>query len=188
MGSYEKNEKQYIFHAGQNPTFTSYFIMQPDEQLGVAILSNLNTSFTTAIGQGVMDLWEGNDVANTHSSGDQKLDRIVTILCIVVGCFGVMFILLSLRTVSKFVRKQRIRTKLNVKRILLLSVHTLVAAAILTLTLMFPKIFFQGLPLAFIKVWAPTTISVFLYSVIVVNIIYYLIGLLLIFTKKTKLN
>ena len=184
----KKNEKQYIFHAGQNPTFTSYFIMQPDEQLGVAILSNLNTSFTTAIGQGVMDLWEGNDVANTHSSGDQKLDRVVTILCIVVGCFGVLFILLSLRTVSKLVRKQRIRTKLNVKRILLLSVHTLIAAAILTLILMFPKIFFQGLPWAFIIVWAPTSISALLYSVIAVNIIYYLYGLLLVFTKKAKLK
>ncbi|KKO55346.1 serine hydrolase domain-containing protein [Paenibacillus sp. DMB20] len=184
----KKNEKQYIFHAGQNPTFTSYFIMQPDEQLGVAILSNLNTSFTTAIGQSVMDLWEGNDVANTHSDGYQKLDRIVTILCIAVGCFGVLFILLSLRIVSKLVREQRIRTKLNVKRILLLSIHTLIAAAILTLALMFPKIFFQGLPWAFIKVWAPTTVSVFLYGVIAVTIIYYLFGLLLVFTKKTKLK
>ena len=36
--------------------------MQPDEQIGVAILSNMDTTFTTVIGQGVMDLWEGNNV------------------------------------------------------------------------------------------------------------------------------
>lgn len=187
-GVMKKNEKRYIFHAGENPTFTSYFIMQPDEQLGVAILSNMNTSFTTAIGQGVMDLWEGNNVTNNHSNSYQKLDRFVTILCIAVGCFCVLFILLSLRIMRKLVRKQRIKTSFNVKRILLLSIHTVIVAAILTLTIMFPKILLGGLPWAFIKVWGPTTIPVFLYSVIAVSIIYYLFGLLLIFTKKTKLN
>lgn len=182
-GVMKKNEKQYILHAGENPTFSSYFIMQPDEQLGVAILSNMNTSFTTAIGQGVMDLWEGNDVTNNHSDRYQKLDRFVTILCIVVGCFGLFFILLSIRVMRKLVRKQRIRTSLNVKRILLLSIHTLIVAAILTLVIMFPKILF-GYPWTFIKVWAPTTITVLFYSVIATSIIYYLFGLLLIFTKN----
>lgn len=183
-GVMKKNEKQYIFHAGENPTFTSYFIMQPDEQLGVAILSNMNTSFTTAIGQGVMNLWEGNNVTNNHSDSYQKLDQIVTILCIAVGCFSVFCILLSLRIMRNLVRKQRIRTSLNVKRILLLSIHTLIVAAILTLTIMFPKILLGGLPWAFIKIWAPTTITVFLYSIIAASIIYYLFGLLLILTKK----
>ena len=56
----KKDDKQYILHAGQNPTFSSYLIMEPDEQIGVAVLSNMNTTFTTAIGQGVIDLWEGN--------------------------------------------------------------------------------------------------------------------------------
>ncbi|MEI4801860.1 serine hydrolase domain-containing protein [Bacillus sp. NPDC077411] len=184
----KKNEKQYIFHAGENPTFTSYFIMQPDEQLGVAILSNMNTNFTTAIGEGVMDLWEGNNVTNHHSDNYQKLDRFVTILCIVVGCLGLFFILLSLRIIRKLVRKQRVRTSLNAKRILLLSIHTLIVAAILTLTIMFPKILLGGWSWAFIKVWAPTTIPVFTYSVITVSIIYYLFGLLLVFTKNMKLK
>lgn len=187
-GVMNKKQKQYIFHAGENPTFTSYFIMQPDEQLWVAILSNMNTSYTTAIGQGVMDLWEGNKVTNNHSDNYQKLDQIVTILCIVVGCFGALFILLSLRIMSQLVRKQRTRISLTRKKILLLSIHTLVVAAILTLTIMFPKILLGGLPWAFIKVWAPTTISVFLHSVLTVSIIYYLCGLLFMLTKKTKLN
>ncbi|PEA54728.1 serine hydrolase [Bacillus pseudomycoides] len=185
-GVMKKNEKQYIFHAGENPTFTSYFIMQPDEELGIAILSNMNTSYTTAIGQGVMDLWEGNNVTNNHSDNYQKMDRVVTILCIVVGCFGLFFIILSLRIMRQLVRKQRIKTPLNVKRVLLLSIHTLIVATLLTLTITFPKIL--GVSWAFIKVWAPTTIPVIIYSVIAVSIIYYLFGLLLVFTKKIKLN
>ena len=183
-GVMKKNEKRYIFHAGENPIFTSYFIMQPDEQLGVAILSNMNTNFTTIIGQGVMDLWEGKKVTNNHSASYQKLDKIVTILCIAVGGFSVFFTLLTLRIIKKLVRKQRIRTSLNLKRILLLSIHTLIVAAMLTLAIMLPKILLGGVPWTFIKVWAPTTITVLLYSVIVASIIYYLFGLLLIFTKN----
>ncbi|MEI4800851.1 serine hydrolase [Bacillus sp. FJAT-51639] len=185
-GVMKKSEKQYIFHAGENPTFTSYFIMQPDEQLGVAILSNMSTSFTTAIGQGVMDLWEGKNITNNHSDRNQKLDKFLTIMCIVVGCLCLFFILLSLGIIRKLVRKQRVRTPLNAKRILLLSIHTLIVAAILTLIIMFPEI--SGLPWAFIKAWGPTTIPVFIYSIIAVSIIYYLFGLLLVFTKKIKLN
>ncbi|MBB3128125.1 hypothetical protein FHS19_002779 [Paenibacillus rhizosphaerae] len=51
-----KSKETVIFYAGENPSFTSYFILQPDQQLGVAILANMNTSYTTSIGQGVMDL------------------------------------------------------------------------------------------------------------------------------------
>ncbi|EON72147.1 serine hydrolase domain-containing protein [Lysinibacillus sphaericus] len=187
-GVMEKDEKQYILHAGENPTFTSYFIMQPDEQLGVAILSNMNTSFTTAIGQGVMDLWEGGNVNNNHSDSYQKLDKIVTIICITIFGFGAFFSIFSLRIARKFYRKQRIRVSLSAKRIFLLSIHSLIVAAILTLLILFPKILFDGLPWEFIKVWGPTSISVLFYSVIVTSVIYYLFGLLLIFTKKNELK
>lgn len=185
-GIMKKQDNPYILHAGQNPTFSSYFIMQPDKQLGVAILSNMNTSFTTAIGQGVMDLWEGNNAVTNHSDGYQKIDKIVSILCIVVGCFGVLFILLSLRILKKIGRKDRVWTLLNGKRILLFILHTLIVAAIFTFIIILPKII--GMPWGFIKAWAPTTITVFLYGVITVSIIYYIFGLLLLLTKKTKIS
>lgn len=179
----KKNEKQYILHAGENPTYSSYIIMQANEQFGVAILSNMNSSFTTAIGQGVMDLWEGKNVSNNHSDSYQKLDKIVTILCIAFGCLGVIFILLSLRIIRKIFRKQRIRTALNVKRILVLSIHTLIVAAILILVILFPKILL-GFTWTFIGVWGPISITVLFYSFIMTSIIFYLFGVLLIFTKN----
>ncbi|MET4559569.1 CubicO group peptidase (beta-lactamase class C family) [Lysinibacillus parviboronicapiens] len=183
-GVMEKDEKQYILHAGENPTFTSYFIMQPDEQLGVAILSNMNTSYTTAIGQGVMDLWEGKNVNNNHADNYQKLDKIVTIVCMTLFVLGAFFSIFSLLIVRKLYRKQRMRVSFNTKRILLLFIHSVIVAAILTLMILFPKILLEGLPWGFIKVWGPSSISVLFYSVIVTSVMYYLFGLLLIVTKK----
>ncbi|WP_169090877.1 serine hydrolase domain-containing protein [Paenibacillus sp. PL91] len=187
-GILKENDKKYILHAGENPTFSSYFIMQPDEKLGVAILANMRSSFTTAIGQGVMDLWEGKNVTNNHTDSYQKLDQIVTIICIVVGCFGTLFMLFTIRILRKLAKKQRNWTSLNGKRLLLFILHTLIIAASLTFMIMIPKILLGGLPWAFIKVWAPTTISLTLYSTLVVGIIYFIFGTLLIFTKKTKLR
>lgn len=185
-GIVEKDNKSYWFHAGENPTFTSYFIMQPDQQLGVAVMSNLNTTFTTAIAQGVLDLWEGSDITGTHTYSYQKLDQIVSILCITVAGFGVLFILLLLLIMRKLVKKQRIRVEINVKSSLLFVVHTLLVAAVVSITILFPKMMLGGLPWALIKVWAPTSITVLLYSVITVSIIFYMLGLLHMFTKKTK--
>ncbi|KGR79049.1 serine hydrolase domain-containing protein [Ureibacillus manganicus] len=178
----EKNGKKYIFHAGENPTFTTYFIMQPDEKIGVAILSNMNSTYTTAIGQGVMDLWEGNPVNSNHSDGYQEIDKIVTILCIIVGCLGLIFSSLLLISLWKIKRKQRTWAVLKGMRIFLLVFHSLFVSAILILVMVAPKIL--NMTWDFIKVWGPTSISVFYYCGIATIIIYYLFVLLLILTKK----
>lgn len=179
----EKNDEQYIYHDGANPTFSSYFIMHPEEQVGVAILSNMDSTFTTAIGQGVMDLWEGYDVNLNHSDSYQEMDKIVTILCILIGCLGVLFSLLCLRTIWKLAKKQRAWVKLKGRRIILLVAHTLFVAVILIIMMVAPTTLLE-MTWDFIKVWGPTSISVFYYSVLVTAIIYYLFLSLLIISKK----
>ena len=179
----EKNDKRYIWHDGANPTFSSYLIMQPDEQIGVAILSNMQSSYTTAIGRRVMDLWEGNNVNMNHSDSYQKLDKILTILCMIIGCLGIIFSILFLRCLWKLNRNQRTRVALKGKRIFLLVFHSLFVAAILIFMQIAPKIL-TGMSWEFIRVWGPTSISVLYYSVLATIIIYYLYVLLLIISKK----
>ena len=181
----EKNDKRYIWHDGANPTFSAYFIMQPDEQIGVAILSNMDTTFTTAIGKSVMDLWEGNNVSLNHTDGYQKMDKVATILCIIIGCLGVIFSILLLRNLWKFKRKQRVWALLKGKRIFLLVFHSLFAAVIFILVMVAPKIL--NMTWEFIRVWAPTSISTLYYIGIVTLLIYYLYVLGLIITKKVFL-
>ncbi|WP_152393274.1 serine hydrolase domain-containing protein [Paenibacillus guangzhouensis] len=185
-GIMKEQNQRYVFHAGENPNFTSYFIMKPDDQIGVAIMSNLNTSYTTNIGQGVMALWEGRKAANNHTDVYQKLDQIVSIVCIVGGGFGVMFILSTLILVRKMASRQRIRTSLNVKRLLVLILHTVIVAGVLTVTIVMPKILFSGSPWSFVRVWGPTSFTVLLYEVFAISIIYYVLGVLLCLTRKTK--
>ena len=53
---------------------------------------------------------------------------------------------------------------------------------------MFPKLLPERSNWEFIKVWGPTSITVLFYSVIVSAVIYCLLGLVKIFTKKEKRN
>lgn len=179
----EKNEKRYIFHDGQNPTFSSYFILQPEEQVGVAILSNMGSSFTTAIGQGVMELWEGNEVNLNHTDSYQQVDNIVTILCILVGCVGVLFSYLFLKTLWKVAKKQRVWTRMKGKKIVLIVLHSLSVAALLTGIMVAPAALLE-MTWDFNKVWGPTSVSALYYSLLATGIAYYLFILVRILTRK----
>lgn len=183
----EKNDKQYIWHDGANPTFSSYFIMHPDEQIGVAVLSNMDTTFTTEIGQGVMDLWEGNNPNLNHTDGYQKLDRVVTILCLIIGFLGIVFVILLLRNLWKFKRKQRSWSSLKGKRLFLLIFHSLFVTAIFVLMKIAPKLVL-GMTWEFVSVWAPTSVSILYYIIIATIIIYYLFIVWLIITKRNLLD
>ncbi|MBH0159213.1 class A beta-lactamase-related serine hydrolase [Fictibacillus sp. 26RED30] len=179
----KKEAKQYIQHEGQNPTYSSFIIMQPDKELGVAILSNMNSSFTTSIGQSVMDIWEGKSVSTKQTDSYQKLDKIATVLLSILTVLGVIFILLLLRTIRQIIRKQRERRALKGKRILMLSIHTLLFVAILILVILFPKILL-GFTWTFIQVWGPVSITVLFYGFIATSIICYVYVVLVILTKK----
>ncbi len=184
----DNENKPYIYHAGENPTFTSYFMMQPDEQIGVAILANMNTSSTTAIGQGIMDLWEGKTTAPQHSNSYQKLDKIVTIVNIIIIGISLVFCYLLIKTVTNIYKKRRQLTKLTNKRILLLTTHSLLVAILITAIFMAPEVLLGGLNWPFIKVWAPTSITVLLYSIILACILYLIWGIILIMTKRKVLD
>lgn len=179
-------EEQYISHAGENPTFSSYFIIQHNEQLGVAVLSNMNSSYTTAIGQGVIDLWEGKTINTIHSDIFQNLDKIISLICVVVVGLGMFLSIQLLTTLREIVKKQRIRVSLNRKRTFLLIFHSLSVAIIFALIILFPKLLPEKSNWDFIKVWGPSSITVLLYSVIVSAVLYCLLGLVKIFTKTEK--
>lgn len=180
----KKDTKSYIYHAGENPTFSSYFIMQPDEQIGVAILANMNTSSTTAIGQGVMDLWEGKTIDMQHISSYQKLDKIVTIICAIIIAISIIFCYLFVQNIRNLYKKQRSMAKLNYKKILLLSAHTILVATMLTAIFITPNTVLGGLNWTFINVWAPTSITFLLYSSISASLLYLLLGFMIIGTKR----
>lgn len=178
-------ERSYILHDGSNPTFSSIIILRPDEQVGVAVLSNMRSTFTTAIGQGVMDLWEGRTASDHHVDIYQKLDEIVTVICQAIGLIGIIFLILIIVILIRLMQRKRHWISLGGKRRLLLVIHSLMVAAILIFISIIPKVLLGGLTWSFIRVWAPTSFWFALVSTWIAGIIFYAYVSLLIFTKKT---
>jgi len=178
--------QSYLLHAGENPTFSSYFILKPDEQVGVAILANMKSSFTTAIGQGVMNIWEGREAANRHADSYQQLDQILTYMLAAIAAIGVLLLLLSVRVISMTIRKQRINRPLNIKRALWINLHTLSVTIVILFLIKAPKMLLGGVTWGFINVWAPTSVTALFYSLLALSAIYYIYIMLLILTRKPR--
>ncbi|KAB8138022.1 beta-lactamase family protein [Gracilibacillus oryzae] len=178
-----KDDQKYIYHAGENPTFSSYIIMQPDKQLGVAVLSNMNSSFTPSSGQNVLNLWEGKNISTNHTDSYQKIDQIATIACIVVCVIGVLFLLFSMRVLRQIITKKRSRA-VNVRRIIFFIIHVLVAVAVWIMIIWLPKI--PGMTWKFIEAWAPVSVTTLLYMALAASLLYFLLGVLLILTRKSR--
>lgn len=178
--------QSYLLHAGENPTFSSYFILKPDEQVGVAILANMKSSFTTAIGQGVMNIWEGREAANRHADSYQQLDQVLTYMLAAIAAIGVLLLLLSVRVISMTIRKQRINKPLNIKRALWINLHTLSVTIVILFLIKAPKMLLGGVTWGFINVWAPTSVTALFYSLLALSAIYYIYILLLILTRKPR--
>ncbi|WP_166241324.1 serine hydrolase domain-containing protein [Paenibacillus turpanensis] len=185
-GVLQENNRTYILHSGENPTFSSYMIMNPSEQIGIAVMANMKTSFTTAIGQGVMDLYEGRAANSNHADSFQTLDQIVTFLCILIGCIGAVFVFLTIWLITRLAGKKRKWTRITGIRALVLGVHVLIVGSGVFLVLMAPNLLLGGLPWSFIKVWAPTSLTFFLYSFLGCCLIYLIWGLMLLFTKRMR--
>ncbi|MFB9328836.1 serine hydrolase domain-containing protein [Paenibacillus aurantiacus] len=184
----QKNGRAFVLHAGENPTFSSYIIMQPEQGIGIAVMANMRTTATTAIGEGLMALWQGWPADTNHFDPYQKLDQFVTVVWMVMTGTGIVLLALLLKLVRNLAgkRKQRRWASRSGKRVLLLILHIILAATGLTGVIALPQLLLGGLPWSFILVWAPTSITLSVYTCLAVMAVYFGWGMLLIMTKKSQ--
>ncbi|WP_459503921.1 serine hydrolase domain-containing protein [Bacillus sp. C1] len=179
-----QKDQKIVYHDGENPNFSSFIIMQPDTQTGVAVLSNMKSTVTTSIGQGVMDLWNGKNISDTKQIDSfQKVDKVATIIFIVTVCLSILLIILTIRFIRRILQKHRNWSLLNKKKFVLFLINTCIVLSGALFILKLPKILL-GVPWTFIKIWAPVTVTLTIYSVIAVLILYSIYTTLLFFTKK----
>ncbi|NBI31159.1 cyclic peptide export ABC transporter [Chengkuizengella marina] len=167
-----------ISHGGVNPNYSSYFVFRPEEKLGVAVLSNINSAYVPAIGQEVIDLIEDDVATNKITDLNKSADRITVIIIVVATVIlcAVMFLIFT--SIKDIILRKRIFEKKNKKSILgfLLSIFFMV---VLTYCIyLIPYIFFYGVSWEFVYIWLPITIKYALYITLVtiwMIFIYFLI-------------
>lgn len=166
-----------VSHGGNNPNFSSYITFRPQQKLGVAVLANLNSSYTKTITEGIMNTLVENDLPKPPVDMYKSIDNFsFTIICIAVPfiLLTLAFFLLFIIQISK--RERRFIT--NVYKSLVGFVFLMAFFAALAYCLYkLPNVLYYGLRWNFIKVWAPssliTAVILILISTSLFGIYYY---------------
>ncbi|WP_240470128.1 cyclic peptide export ABC transporter [Brevibacillus laterosporus] len=177
-----------ISHSGSNPTFSSFIVIRPTEQIGVAVLANMNSTYTVNIGQGIMNMLLDKEVPPIHSDLNKKLDQLAfSIICVVAPvCFAILFLLG--RIFLEIGKKQR-KLQVTKKKVIVGLLFHLLLLCIFSLTIFYlPNLLFMELTWQFIKVWIPETIMLAIYGVTLAFVLYICYSLLLLFSKKKQEN
>ncbi|MGG3873384.1 cyclic peptide export ABC transporter [Brevibacillus laterosporus] len=177
-----------ISHSGSNPTFSSFIVIRPTEQIGVAILANMNSTYTVNIGQGIMNMLLDKEVPPIHSDLNKKLDQLAfSIICVVAPvCLAILFLLG--RIFLEIGKKQR-KLQVTKKKVIVGLLFHLLLLCIFSLTIFYlPNLLFMELTWQFIKVWIPETIMLAIYGVTLAFVLYICYSLLLLFSKKKQEN
>lgn len=170
-----------LWHAGSNPNFFSYIELRPQEQLGVAVLSNLNSIFTEDTGIGIMSiLLDRGRIPEVSTDPNQTLDRI---LIPVLGFLMVSIIASSRLVHRRFKRKSRF-LGINPRNVPFLICWLLILIAILILSYFLPMIIFDY-TWPFVLVWGPVSIA-FTMLLTMLEILLWMLYLFHVFFFKDK--
>ncbi|MBL0388671.1 cyclic peptide export ABC transporter [Tumebacillus sp. ITR2] len=147
-----------VVHQGQNPNFSSYLAFRPGEEIGVAVLANQNSDYTSHIGDGILKLMLGKEIKPLVSDTTKKMDQIASavLLLLVLGLLSL--IALVGRQVLQVARRARTfrfpRGKSWVRLLTAPAMLGLFYEALYQL----PDLLYGGMPWTFIKVWGPETL------------------------------
>jgi len=145
-----------IFHGGSNPTFSSMLIINPNNNLGVCVLTNMNSDAAGTIAYNVLNIITGKDTVPYNNDLYKNADTLFSCVIIVSIILILLFFILLIFAVVKLIRKKSAYKKLGWKKGFIAVLVTIFAILGL-LCYNFPHITF-GLPWEMAGVWGPFTI------------------------------
>lgn len=180
-----QNSMEEISHSGLNPNFTSYIAFSKKNKIGVAVLANSNSGYTSVIGQYIMKKLNGekNIILNEPNNIIDRACSVISIILISIIIVELGFLVMF---IIEIIKRKRVYEGLNQKKLKKLLVVLLISIPYVFAMYIFP----QGIAKSnweTIEVWTPQS---FITSIILVGVLmvlsYILYGLLLMFPHKNK--
>lgn len=178
-------EGREIFHSGSNPNYSSYIVFRPEEKIGVAILSNSKSFYTTAIGQGIIKMLQNKEYSVEVTDLNKITDLIAVIIIIIstlIICFSVYFLLKFKNQIMLNERSFQGKSIKNILKTVLLSVLVLALSYMIH---SIPYFLFNKISWEFIFVWYPNSVRVAIYLIYIsIWLLYITILINNLFRKK----
>ncbi|WP_432409039.1 serine hydrolase domain-containing protein [Wukongibacter sp. M2B1] len=170
-------EGKYIMHGGNNPNFSSMIVLKPESKLGVCVLANINTTYTSSIASNVINILEDKATEEVAADIFSSMDKIFTTVSIVFFVLGALFGYLIICSIYAVIKGKRNKKKRGFVGILLTSLLT-VLVILFTCGLYFlPNILLGGFPWKAVRVWTPNSLfwGIILLPVMVVLLWLYIL-------------
>ncbi|MED4445708.1 cyclic peptide export ABC transporter [Bacillus thuringiensis] len=180
---YQKGDGE-IAHGGNNPNYSSYIMFRPEDKVGIAVLSNTNSEYVSAITNGVNEILQGREYNQDIKDLNQSVDRIsILIICIasLIIISNVYFIYIVLRQI---IRKERKLNKIGIKGTLGFIFSFIFMLGLSYCIYSIPYIIFGELSWGFVFVWLPNSVKIATYLVYICIWLMYLHILITSFCKK----
>lgn len=116
-----------VEHGGNNPSFVTYVLLLPEEQIGITVLSNSTSPNTIGIANSIANIL-GGDLAQRYSfvgTNIKTIDVTFTIATFMGGLLAILFFLLGLRR-----KRQNSKQPISTKRAILVVFWTIMALII----------------------------------------------------------
>lgn len=167
-----------ITHGGNNPNYSSFIILKPEEQLGIAVLCNLNTQCTEEIAYGIAGILEGKEIKHSVKDLNKSADYIAmaiivsTIMIIIATFYNI------LRTLLQIVKKERTLNLGNLRGFFKTVLSFFLILVICYSVYLIPYILYNGVSWNFVFVWLPITVKIALYLIYISIWMVYFYALL----------
>ncbi len=178
---------QFITHSGANPNFSS-FIGFGDEKVGVAVLANNSSNFTTGTGQGIFSILRGADPKPTLAAYDMNMrfDALSSKIVYVLILFLFLALILFIRSLVKIAAgKKRFSCRGGVGVVVFIAASLVMVAWIYLISII-PSFLGFNVPISFGFVWMPCSFTYAIFGIFLLGFLYYLYFLSVFFFRKPK--
>jgi cyclic peptide transporter len=157
-----------IYHGGLNPNFSSFVGFLPDKKIGIAILSNSNSSYTAYMGNIILKTLNGEDISEIPKP-ENGFDKLFSLLSFILMIFLLGILILLLWFIKGIIAGERKLNPIGVKFIIKLFLGGILTLPFLYGIYLLPKVIME-FSWESIIVWAPNSYlvgSIFFCSAII---------------------
>ncbi|MCW9528851.1 serine hydrolase domain-containing protein [Klebsiella grimontii] len=173
----DQNQGPYISHGGQNPSFSSCIALQPEQQIGIVALANINSNVILQLCADIDNYLRIKTYADSAGDAIASADALFTNAAILLFFLVVLISALLIYHLFRYRAQRRGRKNRFRHRDYVISLA--VPLALAALIFVAPGVFSPGLDWRFILLWGPS-------SVLVIPLAIILLGFLLTLNHRIK--
>ncbi len=162
-----------FFHAGSNPTYSSSIAFKPEEKLGVAVVSNMNSGYVLSIAPYIIDMIMDKWVPEARDSFVTADKACFTVICI-AAFFSLIILVMIVHILVEIIKSRRKFAGMDLKKSVYLLLSVLFVVFLGYCMYRIRDVMFSEYPWEAIIVWGPSSVIVTLVLMAALILLFFI--------------